>query len=284
MRVSPDPVPDERPEQRDDVANTRVHLPKRSPKASAVGWWPLCEGYVEAETAVFVQVLLDLSKTGSGNLKPLQHDYYLAIFDWPLDILDSLRPQARKHIRKNATKSRDFRVELKSDPTEDKRYGPMLVPVPEFSQEPKRVPIGLSLPRRERLYVPKGEPQVRINAATAGRIASAPGLDVDREAHPAPPAVVRQRVFGESSLPLDGERPNKLIKCRPEVVHGISDDDTEFDRWRLMEDVDTQRYLSPLRPWLGFETIGICVEEPLYSALKFVDVGFCSADLFENRD
>jgi hypothetical protein len=79
---------------------------------------------------------------------------------------------------------------------------------------------------------------------------------------------------GVPALTLDGQEPSQIVERRPQIVDGIGNDDAEVGRWQLVTDETANRYLGSVRLWLGFESVGLRIEEPLHSLVKFAQVSF----------
>ncbi|MEX1046378.1 MAG: hypothetical protein WD050_03095 [Actinomycetota bacterium] len=211
-----------------------------------------------------------------------QGDQYIAVFDWPLGVLDKYRAKAR-----TLAKDRAQQLDLDTGriPREGKndRDAAMLVPIGELPQQPQR--IAVQLPRRERLYLPNIGPETRVNSLTAGRrVASGPRAVPNRECDALPPTSPGLGFRGQAQLPLDGKGPDQLVECGSEVVDRIANDRSEFQgRYRLI-DIEPDIYLRPLEIKLSFEAIWIQYSVPLDEAVRFADVFFAPSELFEDAE
>jgi hypothetical protein len=265
-------------EAADDLLNSAGQISERASDRSSIRGWSVLERYVYGEAAVCVQI----QRLARGNRSGHEETQNcLAVFDLPVGLVQDLLWIGQREITKGGMKNHRHvstdRVSVAAHIGNRESRRAVLVPVPEFIQQREAGSFGApSLPRRERLFRLNERDQARLNALEGSKRAAFPGVFSleDGKLHLPPPASAGEGSNRDLSLVLHGERPNKLVERRPQVVNNVSRDDPEFYGWERFEDEDSDINLASIRPWLGLKGVGLVrgVEEMRDSRIQFADV------------
>jgi len=133
----------------------------------------------------------------------------------------------------------------------------MLVDVPEFFKNHKRLPFGSILPcdkRLQRLDV-FGETWPDSPEIFSRGLRPTRRFNDNWKANITPPRIIRERVCGRASLLEDSQLPDEIVKGRPKVIDCISDEQSPFPEGSILADSASHNILASIRVQNNFNSI-----------------------------
>jgi hypothetical protein len=99
----------------------------------------------------------------------------------------------------------------------------VLVPIPEFVKHPELIPFSVGrLPHLERLLVAESINQSRVHSPERPWRPCRRRTEVDRKRDTTPVAFEWDRLSWHAPLVIDGQPPDKMVKCSAKVVDSFT--------------------------------------------------------------
>src|SRR6266567_1819087 len=251
----------ELPDDSDDLLFQTIEKPDNG---FPIGWFPLPERYVKG----VVEVHVHLGRVEIGVLDPHPRDFCL-VLKWPESGLAHEMPAIAESLEINEADVSDGEIDCA-----------VLVSVREFLKDREGIAQGFRLPTEPRLQTLES---CRVawpdSHDLLSRVLPVARIGDYRETYVVPWRGPGDPTFGSRSTLGIGHLPDKLVECRPEIVHHVPDDDAPFDGWGRSVYVDPEDVFAGLVVWLERHRVSIALVESLDVRCEFSQVLVRSIDL-----
>ena len=247
-----------------DINNFLAEYRKCLYDSSSIGWRPLVERYIKREICFHVHLRYSDDCISALLMEPSQ---LCAVFEWPSGMLADdyifMAQIFRPHRPPNFSRPR--KDIFQPDETLSQMQMAMLVNVPEFFENCKRLPFGSILPCNKWLQSLDvcaktwPDPPEILSCGLRPTCRS----DDDREADIAPLGTKGERIVWRGTFFEDGQLPDQIVKGRPKVVNGVSDEQSPFPGRRVLVDSAAQNILEGLRVGINFNGISATINKSL---------------------